>query len=811
MAVVGIDIGYQTALVGAPIGGGIDILQNEYSQRGTASLVSFDSKQRILGEGARLKQVTNFRNTIGSLKRLIGRRFADPEVQAELSRGFFKAVALPDGTVGVNCQVYGEEKVVSITQLYAMLLVQLKSTVFHTPAFVGKKTVDAVLAVPAYYTDFQRVAVVEAAKIAGINCMRLMNETAAVALTYGIYKTDLPAETEKPRRVIFCDFGHSALQFSACEFVKGKVTILATAFDRTLGGRDFDLLLFDHFAAEIKQKYKLDVRTNPRACIRLEVECEKVKKQMSLTAGKITMSIECFMEDKDIKCEIVRDDLEALAAPLLARIDAAANRLISSLAAQNITLDDFSAVEVVGGTTRVSAVRARLISLFKKDLSTTLNIDEAVVRGASLQAAISSPSFRVREFVVIDKTQYAIDLHWKAAATDENSNASIYPENSPAHLSKMLTFYRDSPFEIEAKYGTPATVPDKEETIAKFQIEGITAGADGKAQKIKVKLRIDEFGVFSCESAQLVEKIAEATEGEAQPAEQAAQSAEGKKEGEPTADSPKEPAKEADKADADAKKKRAVHKTIDLRVQTARPRQLSQEALNALIEAEAQFQALDRQEVDRTHAKNSLEEYIYDMRNKVETFAEYFDAASSDKLKAKLDEIQNWLYDEGEDQPRAEYATRLQSMTDISGPALARAKEYEKLPEAENALRQAIVHFRKITEEHAAGSDKYSHIEAAEMAKVSALVAETEAFVDSGLAAQSRAPKSKPLTVTAAILNDKKAALEKTCNPIVKKAKPVVKEQPPTDATPPPATTEPAAAADQKQPESNPSKPTDLD
>ena len=303
---------------------------------------------------------------------------------------------------------------------------------------------------PSFYNDFQRIAVVEASKIAGITCMRLMNETAAVALTYGIYKTDLPAETEKPRRVIFVDFGHSSLQISCCEFVKGKVTvcfshridqpsssyvnqILATSCDGALGGRDFDLALFDHFANEIKAKYKLDVRSNPRACIRLEVECEKVKKQMSLTAGKIVMSIECFMEDKDVKCEITRGDLEAFAAPQLGRVEKACKSLIDSLAAQSVSLDDVYAVEVVGGSTRINAVRNHLTSLFKKELSTTLNIDEvrsfmrclsccvhvsqAVVRGAALQAAISSPQFRVREFTVIDKTPYGIDLSWKAASS----------------------------------------------------------------------------------------------------------------------------------------------------------------------------------------------------------------------------------------------------------------------------------------------------------------------------------------------------------------------------------------------------------
>ena len=126
----------------------------------------------------------------------------------------------------------------------------------------------------------------------------------------------------------------------------------------------------------VQEKYKLDVRSNPRACIRLEVECEKIKKQMSLTAGKLTMSIECFMEDKDVKCEITRDDLEKLGADLLARVEATARALVSSLQAQSLTLEDFTAVEAVGGSTRISAVRSRLSEIFKKELSTTLNIDE---------------------------------------------------------------------------------------------------------------------------------------------------------------------------------------------------------------------------------------------------------------------------------------------------------------------------------------------------------------------------------------------------------------------------------------------------
>jgi molecular chaperone DnaK (HSP70) len=262
-----------------------------------------------------------------------------------------------------------------------------------------------VIGVPVWFSDAQRHALLDACRVANFGCLKLFNETSAVALTYGIYKQDLPAETETPRRVVFVDFGHSQIQMSACEFVKGKLTVLGTSCNPNLGGRSFDLLLVDHFAKVFKvrispllsvilmcqDKYKLDVKANKRACVRLEQECEKLRKQMSSYAQALPINIECFMEDKDVSGKMGRfvstlkhvayifsEEFEQLAAPVFAAVEAVAQNLVAQLEALGVKTADLYAVEVVGGTSRTPAVKALIARVFGKEVSTTLNLDEVI-------------------------------------------------------------------------------------------------------------------------------------------------------------------------------------------------------------------------------------------------------------------------------------------------------------------------------------------------------------------------------------------------------------------------------------------------
>lgn len=282
-----------------------------------SSSVAFAGKKRIIGVAAKNQQVTNLKNTITDFKRFVGRKYKDPAVQKELKFTPYRTEERPDGSVGIRVNYQDEEHVFSAEQITAMLFTKLKET---SESALGAQINDCVLAVPISATNAERVALLDAANIAGFNVLRLMNETTAVALSYGFYKQDLPAIEEKPRNVIFVDFGNASLQVSAVAFNKNKLKMLCSAWDQ-IGGRDFDVILANYFAEDILARYKVDGRKNPRAWLRLLAETDKLKKQMSANSTKLPLNIECFMEDTDVTSSISRAIMEELCGDILKRCE----------------------------------------------------------------------------------------------------------------------------------------------------------------------------------------------------------------------------------------------------------------------------------------------------------------------------------------------------------------------------------------------------------------------------------------------------------------------------------------------------------
>ena len=228
------------------------MITNEVSNRATPSLVGFGPKSRYLGEAAKTQEVSNLKNTVGSLTRLGGRSINDPDVQIEQE---YVSAPLVDVNGTVGAEVSDKKDKFSAVQLNAMFLTRAKQT---AAAELKLPVSDMVIAVPAWYTDAQRRVILDAAEIAGIKVLRLINETTATALGYGITKLDLPAADEKPRRVAFIDIGHSNYTCSICEFKKGELKVVSTAWDRHFGGRNFDKALVDHFRKEFKEKNKIE-------------------------------------------------------------------------------------------------------------------------------------------------------------------------------------------------------------------------------------------------------------------------------------------------------------------------------------------------------------------------------------------------------------------------------------------------------------------------------------------------------------------------------------------------------------------------
>jgi heat shock protein 4 len=254
------------------------------------------------------------KNTVGSLTRLAGRSLNDPDVTIEKD---FLSVPLieKDGQLGARVKYHGEDHEFTAAQLAAMFLTRAKQT---ASAELKLPVNDMVLACPAWYTDAQRRCLLDAADIAGIKILRLINETTATALGYGITKLDLPSAEEKPRRVAFIDIGHSNYTCSIAEFKKGELKIVATACDRHFGGRNFDKALMDHFRKVFQEKHKIDIYTNDKAKVRVASAVEKMKKILSANAGA-PINIEMVMNDVDVSGFLKREELEDLVAPLLAK------------------------------------------------------------------------------------------------------------------------------------------------------------------------------------------------------------------------------------------------------------------------------------------------------------------------------------------------------------------------------------------------------------------------------------------------------------------------------------------------------------
>ncbi|KAJ5975900.1 Heat shock protein hsp88 [Penicillium waksmanii] len=671
MSVVGIDLGAQSTKIGVARNKGIDIIANEVSNRQTPSLVGFNARSRHIGEAAKTQETSNLKNTIGSLKRLIGRSFNDPDVELE-QRYNTAPICDVNGLAGVEVNYLGKKEKFTATQLVAMFLTKIKDT---TSKELGLPVSDVTISVPAWFTDVQRRAMIDAADIAGLNALRLVNDTTATALGYGITKLDLPGPEEKPRRVAFVDIGYSDYTATIVEFRKGELNVKSTAYDRHFGGRDFDYALTEHFADEFKEKYKIDIRTHPKAWSRTLAAAEKLKKVLSANP-QAPMSIESLMEDTDVRAMVKREDMEDMVRSLLDRITVPIEQ---ALAEAKLKVEDIDYIEMVGGSTRVPAIKEAISNFFGKGLSFTLNQDEAIARGCAFCCATLSPVFRVRDFAIHDIVSYPIDFTWEQSPDipDEDTSLTVFSRGNVMPSTKILTFYRKQPFDLEARYSKPEMLPGKiNPWIGRFSVKGVKADANDDFMICKLKARLNLHGILNVESGYYVEDM----EVE-----------------EPV---PEEGEKEGDAMDTNGdeqpKKTRKVKKQVrkgDLPINAGTGG--IDEATKAILqERENAMYMEDKLVAETDEKKNELEASIYELRDKIDgAYSEFASEEEKDKLRSKLTDIEDWLYEEGDDTTKSVYVSKQEEIRSIVGPIIQR---YQEKLEAE---RQAV---RKAEEEAAA-------------------------------------------------------------------------------------------------------------
>lgn len=625
----------------------------------------------------------------------------------------------------------GEPTTFSATQLYAMFLARLKDTA----ALETKNAVnDVVIAVPVWYTDAQRRAVIDAAEIAGLNPLRLINDMTATALGYGITKTDLPAPEEAPKNIAFVDIGHSDFSVSIVSFNKGQLVVKGTAYDRHFGGRDLDLALVDHFAAEFKEKYKIDVKSNPKATFRLAAAVEKLKKILSANP-LAPLSVESIMEDIDASSSLSREDFEGLIAPLLERTTAP---LEAALAMSGLKKEDIEAVELIGGSTRVPALKSRIQDFFGRPLSFTCNQEEAIARGATLACAMLSPVFKVRDFSTVDCQLFPIKFQWEASADADPSEGTelvAFPKGNAIPSTKVLSFARSQPFDLEALYAEPQELPGKVNPwVAKYTVKNIPS--NGGKQQVKVKARMNLSGILSFEGATLHQ---DAPEEAAEPmdTEAAAPAAEGE-----TAEAAPAPVKKAKKSIKTALPAVAGSTSLDISI------------VNDYKEKEGEMHASDKLVMETEDRKNALEEYVYDIRDKVEgAWKKYINEADKEALRSLASQHEDWLYtEEGEDATKSAYVERLNALKALGDPVNLRYREHEDRPRATAQLREIITDFQDKAQ---SGDEKYSHIPEKDLNTVIEACANAEAWLGNKLYSQQEKPLDVKPVITSAEIKKK--------------------------------------------------------
>lgn len=778
MSVVGLDFGNTSCVIAVARRGVIDTLQNEVGNRKTASLVAYQD-QRYIGDSASAQASSNYKNTFSYIKRFLGKKTDDPETKLEVDRAAFTTTD-ENGRIAFKPKYEGKDEVLKPEQVAGALLYKCRQI---AELGLDSKVSDVVIGCPTFWHDSQRRALLDAAFLAGLNPLRVMNETTAIALAYGLLR---PLPKDETKNVCFVDVGECSTTVAVVSFVQGKLKVLGTASERHLGGRDFDEILIKHFVKFTKEKYKMDVSTDPKAMMKMRKECERVKRVLSANI-QVQFAIEYLMNDTDVTGEITRDEFEAVCKEgITERFNKVCQDALTNSGLQK---EDLHAIEVVGGAVRIPILQQELSAFFGKELSKTCDGDESVARGCALSCAMLSPSVKVREFEVQDITSYPVEVAWgpvpaAGQAFQEESSSVLFAAGNSIPSLKFITFKdRTQPFQIVARYADMSTLPaGTDPVIGTFIVSGMPtetpAGAMGPP-KIKVKMYMNIHGVIEVNAAHLLTNYEEEVVEEAKPEpkpEEAEVKTEDKDADMKDGEAPKteEPAAAAaaeekmDTAPAEPKKKKTT-KRENLSVESHLSG-LPQQVLQACFEREAAMANTDKVIADTNNARNSLESYVLEARVRmVEQLKDFVLQDESDKFCDNCRTTEDWLYDEGDDAQKSDYTKRLADLKKVGDAVEKRFAEFEKRPQWVEGLRKEISNWETFA---LTTDEKYSHIAEEERSKVKEECSKVNSWLSAELAKLEKLPKHVDPNITCDQLTAKAQALSKFCSPIMNKKKP---------------------------------------